>query len=146
IKGVVVLTPSNVDQFAIDWKGKQAIARSSYWAVEKCSGENNNATYVLKNVVDGVWLHNHNNIHTIKWGVHKKDLDRPEDQLHKHQIPLMHTWRYHRSPFPNTTGYNDSYPMLELATGFKWNIEFDEHTFQMFLPSWINSNTVLMVN
>ena len=96
IEEVVVLTPSNMGMAAIGWKGRDASTRSSYQAVAKSSGENKD-THLLKNAVDGVWLHNQNNIHTIKWGVPRQDLGRLEDQLHKQQNPFITTWH---SPTP----------------------------------------------
>ena len=67
---------------------------------------------------------NQHNQHTIGRGILRKDLDRLEEKWHEKRIPLMHTWRYQHSSFPNTTAHTHAFDMLQVPTGYKWNMDF----------------------
>ena len=68
--------------------------------------------------------------HTIGWGVLREDLDRLEEKLHDTGIPLMHTWRYQQSSFPNTTAHKHAFDMIQVTTGYKWNTDFPKDCLQ----------------
>jgi len=50
----------------------------------------------------GHQLSNHANPNTLQWGTLRENLDKLEMDIHEKGIPLMKTWRYMHSQFPET--------------------------------------------
>jgi len=58
-------------------------------------------------------------------GTIRENLDKLERDIHEKGIPLMKTWRYMHSQFPDTLLYKDCrMGLLEVNTGFRFNIDF----------------------
>ena len=73
----------------------------------------------------GDQLSNHANPNTLQWGTLRENLDKLERDIHEKGIPLMKTWRYMHSQFPDTLLYKDCrMGLLEVNTGFRFNIDF----------------------
>jgi hypothetical protein len=73
----------------------------------------------------GDQLSNHANPNTLQWGALRENLDKLERDIHEKGIPLMKTWRYMHSQFPDTLLYKDCrMGLLEVNTGFRFNIDF----------------------
>ena len=87
-------------------------------------------TYMLMHSAQGVWLNNQVNKHTITWGVLREDLDRLENKLQDKDIPLMHTWGYQQSARPNTTAHKHPFHIVEVTTGYKWNMDVARDSLQ----------------
>ena len=53
-------------------------------------------------------------------------MDKLERDIHEKGIPLMETWRYMHSQFPDTLLYKDCrMGLLEVNAGFRCNIDFN---------------------
>ena len=73
----------------------------------------------------GDQLSNHANHNTLQWGTLRENLDKLERDIHEKGIPLMKTWRYMQSQFPDTLLYKDCrMGLLEVNTGCRFNIDF----------------------
>ena len=65
------------------------------------------------------------NPNNLQWGALRENLDKLEKDIHEKGIPLMKTWRYMQSQFPETLLYKDCrMGLLEVNAGFRFNIDF----------------------
>ena len=51
--------------------------------------------------------------------------------MNSNNTPLMHTWRYQHSSFPNTTAHKHALDMLQVRTGYKWHIDFAQASLEV---------------
>ncbi|MFM7988478.1 MAG: hypothetical protein ACKPKO_55115, partial [Candidatus Fonsibacter sp.] len=53
-------------------------------------------------------------------------MDKLEEKLSSNNVPSMCTWPYHNYSFPKTTTHNHASDMVQVPTGYKWNIGFPQ--------------------
>ena len=69
----------------------------------------------------GVWLRSPHKHNTIYWGVFREKLDKLKKDCKGKAIPLMHTWHYQHSTYPNTTTNAQPYDAIQLPTAYECN-------------------------
>ena len=125
---ITFLKHPRLAQFGAGYYNPQPVQRASYFGVIQMSSKNTKAKQLIENMVHGRVLNMEDHPGIINWGTLRFDEEHTRTLMKTQPLlnPILPTWEHHHSKFPEVVVQGLEDDVLQISTGWRISLDFNE--------------------